>query len=109
MHDCMGTVDKWLVLLYFCSFMILGQFMMLNLFVAVILENFEREMEAEADSHEIKPQNLEEFGALWAKLAVKQAAGKPLSKEAAAWLPAEKLSEILVSLSAPLGIEAHNR
>jgi len=108
MHDCAGTVHKGIVFFFFTSFMLLGQFMMLNLFVAVILENFEREMEAEADSNEIKPDDLDAFAALWAKLVAKQAPGKN-GKRDAAWLSAEKLAEILLSLSPPLGLHSHHR
>ena len=46
MHDVVtpGDVSSQVVAyLYFGSFVVLGQFMMINLFVAVILENFERE------------------------------------------------------------------
>lgn len=48
MHECFdpGDVGGAIVAYaYFSLFVILGQFMMLNLFVAVILENFEREMD----------------------------------------------------------------
>ena len=108
MHDCAGTVHKSIVFFYFTSFMLLGQFMMLNLFVAVILENFEREMEAEADDNEIKPEQLDAFAALWAKLVVKQPATPGTTKDAA-WLPAEKLAEILLSLPPPLGLHTQHR
>ena len=46
MHDVItpGDVSSQVIAyLYFGSFVVLGQFMMINLFVAVILENFERE------------------------------------------------------------------
>ena len=48
MHDCTGAVGPIWAILFFCSFVVLGQFTVLNMFVAVILENFEREMASES-------------------------------------------------------------
>ena len=51
MHDCMTPGDlmsEVVAYLYFSTFVVLGQFMMINLFVAVILENFEREFSSDS-------------------------------------------------------------
>ena len=53
MHDVMkpdDLVSELAAYLYFSSFVVLGQFMMINLFVAVILENFEREFSSDTTS-----------------------------------------------------------
>jgi len=54
MHDCItpgDLVSELTAYTYFCSFTVLGMFTMINLFVAVILENFEREFSCDATSH----------------------------------------------------------
>ena len=53
---------------YFVSFVLLGQFIMLNLFVAVILENFEYEMGAESDTRKVKRQDLDSFATAWSEV-----------------------------------------
>jgi len=70
MHDTFqpGDVGGAVVAyLYFSTFIILGQFMMINLFVAVILENFEREFASDKTS-QVTSADLEFFADLWASM-----------------------------------------
>merc|ERR1719440_316989 len=51
---------------YFVSFVVMGTFIMLNLFIAVILENF-AEAQSEDDMH-LNNDHIELFGKLWREL-----------------------------------------
>lgn len=104
MHDCMaaGTV---VTVFYFTSFVLLGQFIMLNLFVAVILENFEREMAAAEDKHDIRPDDIERFAAVWQQVHPRWSnteEGRGYDRE---WLPAELLPSLIKKLDPPLGLD----
>ena len=59
----------------FITFVLLGQFVMLNLFVAVILENFEREIAASSgEDARVSADNIEQFSECWAELQTASAA-----------------------------------
>lgn len=110
MHDCAQGAEVWIVVVYFTSFVLVGQFVMLNLFVAVILENFENEMEAENDVNSVKPADMELFAIEWAKIHARlkreaeEKAGHPV-KLRLDWLPADELVTLLFELPPPLGID----
>ena len=109
---------------------------MLNLFVAVILENFEYEMEAESDSRKVKRADLDAFAHAWSivhqdvieteerilariggpstrLLALKQrvrARHQHRTKKADRhWLPARRVRDVLMRLEPPLGIQPAKR
>ena len=54
--------NHWVVIPYVLSFVLLVAIIMLNLFTAVILENFEKQQEQEA--WRLNPQSLEDFVSL---------------------------------------------
>lgn len=60
-----GTCGTWAAIPYFISFVLLVTIVMLNLFTAVIIENFEKEQEQ--DKWKLNPHTLEEFVELWAE------------------------------------------
>lgn len=58
--DC-GT---WVAAPYFVSYIITVSIIMLNLFTAVIIENFEKQQQSE--NWVVQPSVLEDFAELWA-------------------------------------------
>ena len=81
---------------YFISFVFFVQFLMLNLFVAVIMDNFEF---LTRDSSILGPQNLDKFPAIWSDFDP-HAAGK---------IAALDLQYLLPKLDPPLGKVCHAR
>lgn len=81
MHDCMVTEPRrgcsnaadtcgspFLATVYFVSFIIFSCFLMLNVFVAVVLKNFETEVANDPRSpHTFGVQVIQEFGQIWAE------------------------------------------
>ena len=65
-HDCAGETSG-MALLYFMSFVVFGQFIMLNLFVAVVVENFQ-DLAGRADEHVVAPEDLHRYKKLWEEL-----------------------------------------
>eukprot|EP01090_Pellita_catalonica_P021857 TRINITY_DN8296_c0_g1_i2.p1 TRINITY_DN8296_c0_g1~~TRINITY_DN8296_c0_g1_i2.p1 ORF type:complete len:559 (+),score=91.11 TRINITY_DN8296_c0_g1_i2:693-2369(+) len=65
MSDVQEARGNWVVI-YFVSFVTLSTFLGLNLFVAVVLENFQFVSELE-DSGNLSVDNLEDYSALWGK------------------------------------------
>lgn len=63
MHDVSIEAGSAAATAFFVSFLVLGQFMMLNLLVAIILENFEREMDEDMD--DVTPTDVENFTDAW--------------------------------------------
>eukprot|EP00736_Rhodelphis_marinus_P006678 Rmarinus@m.195 len=75
--------------LYFVAFQVAGGFIMLNLFIAVILENF-----ADFDSNDETENNIEEFKAAWQSIDI----------HATQSIGAVKLYDLLLRLGLPLGL-----
>lgn len=60
-----GDCGTWVAVPFMVSFVVVVSMVMLNLFTAVIIENFEKQQEQEA--WRLNPQALEEFVALWSE------------------------------------------
>ena len=72
MHDCAeyGVGGRAVAIFYFVTFVVLGQFMMMNLFIAVILEISEEEMfrndeEGDHGAVRIMDDHFEHFREVW--------------------------------------------
>ncbi|RHY27728.1 hypothetical protein DYB32_006570, partial [Aphanomyces invadans] len=93
MHDVLPqypTVGRW----YFTSFLVVGNYIILNLLIAVIMENFENYMDG-FDEGDGRPANahLDAFADEWQKLA----------PTGSLFLPSYKLVSLLRSVPPPLG------
>lgn len=118
MHECAKHTSDSVALVFFGSFVVLGQFLMLNLFVAVILENFENEMAANEEDGKVKKSDLESFADVWDSLCIEQQwrqrrhdrvleSGSEQSTTDPfdnSWLPQEALRHIVLRLPRPLGL-----
>ena len=60
---------------YFVSFQIVGQFVMLNLFIAVILEYYQREMDSTIPY--LKPHDYEDFEDIWTQVVGRDQDNEP--------------------------------
>lgn len=85
--DCGSPVAQW----YFSSFVGFVSIIMLNLFTAVIIENFEKQQEQE--SWKIMPTALDEFRELWAEY-----------DDGSSTITPRDLHDLLTRLSPPLGL-----
>lgn len=114
MHDCFSGArcaeppheaacgNTVVAIVFFISFMIIGSFVFVNLFVAVIIEKlFENSQDGDDDhNHDhslpgISEANLESFVEAWARLAPK----------AQHFIPTTKLPELLLNVDPPLGFK----
>ncbi|KXZ54859.1 hypothetical protein GPECTOR_4g931 [Gonium pectorale] len=93
-----GNCGSWLAMPYFLTFFLLIAIIMLNLFTAVIIENFEKTHEQ--DAWRLTPQNLEDFVVLWAEY-----------DDGSGSIDPRALEELLLRLDPPLGLgpHAHNK
>lgn len=82
---------------YFAMFLICCRYMMLNLFIAVILENFEAALAADPDK--VQHNNLQDFIEVWADIH------DELEAEDKDRLPCYALVKLIHSLKPPLGIK----
>jgi hypothetical protein len=80
---------------YFALFLLVNKYMMLNLFIAVILENFENALKNDAD--QIHPHHLLAFSIGWTKIC------NELGSENPDLLPCYVLVKLLHDLVKPLG------
>jgi hypothetical protein len=96
MHD-LEAKGFSVALPYFVSFVVVGTFIMLNLFIAVILENF-AEAQSEDDMH-LNNDHIELFGKLW----------RELDTEKDYFMEGYKLVNLLYRLPPPLGLEGQER
>jgi len=78
---------------FFISFMVIGSFVMLNLVVAVILENFTSLGNVRTDL--VSPDDITDFKEAWATY----------DPDADGKIPAKKLPELIQSLPPPLGLQ----
>ncbi|GMH51784.1 hypothetical protein TrLO_g993 [Triparma laevis f. longispina] len=92
MHD-LEAKGHAVALPYFMSFVVIGTFIMLNLFIAVILENF-AEAQNEDDFH-LNNDHIEQFGKLW----------RELDTEKDYFMEGYKLVDLLYRLDPPLGLK----
>ena len=76
--------------LYFTSFIFTSSFLILNLFVAVILDNFEYLTQ---DKSQLGPHHLDEYVQVWAKY----------DPSGSGWVSADDLYKILMEIEPPLG------
>ena len=79
-------------IIYFCIFVIFCAFVMLNLVIAVILDNFQNS--SSDDESPVSKDRLNEFITLWAKF----------DPYATYYMPASKLQYLIKELEEPLGI-----
>ena len=86
--DC----GSWLALPFFISFLVIGTFVMLNLVVAVILENFTSLGNVNPDL--VSTDDITDFKEAWAKY----------DPDANGQIPAKVLPELVLALAPPLGI-----
>jgi len=82
---------------YFALFLITCRYMMLNLFIAVILENFEAALAADPDK--VQQKNLEDFIEVWAQIH------DELGAEDKDRIPCYALVKLIHSIPPPLGIK----
>ena len=81
---------------YFCLFILLCAFVMLNLVIAVILDNFQstsKDFECPVSKHD-----MENFVEVWSRLDPK----------ATYYIPATKLERLVMSIQRPLGVKGMN-
>ena len=78
---------------YFVSFVVMGTFIMLNLFIAVILENF-ADAQSVSDKH-FSYEHIEEFSEVWADL----------DTEKDYFLESFKLVNLMYRIEAPMGLK----
>eukprot|EP00656_Telonema_subtile_P003728 TRINITY_DN11687_c0_g2_i8.p1 TRINITY_DN11687_c0_g2~~TRINITY_DN11687_c0_g2_i8.p1 ORF type:complete len:2048 (+),score=517.82 TRINITY_DN11687_c0_g2_i8:88-6231(+) len=104
----LGTYTYWLPndcgnrgfsVIYFVSFMIVGSFCVINLFVAVILDNYA--FMANVGDSEINEFVLDKFKKTWYRYTL---ADKHAGKHLGRYLRVAKLRSFLGDLGAPLGI-----
>lgn len=109
-HDCSITENNsnciesdgncgspFLATLYFLSFYLFSAMVMLNVFVAVVLKNFEEQIEATSRDLKIEPHVLEDFEKLWISFCEKDGETMKVSR----------LGTFLNLLSEPLGLLKH--
>jgi len=85
------VADKTAVILYFVSFFLLGALVMVNLFIAVILDSFNSEKEAIAREQELK--TIKVWRAIW----------QEYDTTSKGTLPAEDFVDILKCVPKPVG------
>lgn len=91
MHDCMAEGGEfWWSWLYFCSFMLVGAYMILNLLIAIVLETFQRVMKLEEAV--VKPLHVTGFLEVWSAF----------DPEQFSFIDAAQLKEFLRRLEEPL-------
>ena len=88
-----GNCGSWIAIPYFISFQILGSFIMLNLVVAVILENFSSIGGANPDL--VTGSDLERFREIWARF----------DPDADFYIRVEALPQLVASLPPPMGLQ----
>eukprot|EP00004_Rigifila_ramosa_P019174 TRINITY_DN4846_c0_g1_i3.p1 TRINITY_DN4846_c0_g1~~TRINITY_DN4846_c0_g1_i3.p1 ORF type:complete len:1566 (-),score=403.70 TRINITY_DN4846_c0_g1_i3:850-5007(-) len=90
--ESLGNCGSKVASFYFVSFVVVVSFVMLNLFIAVILENFE-DIDGE-DERSVRPEDYDRFMTIWSEY-------DPDSDES---VPAGVLPELLSKLGPPLGL-----
>ena len=78
--------------IYFFSYVVLGTYVILNLFVAILYDKFVGT--AKEENRVVVTENIEEFNARWSELDPK----------ATQWIPVHHIQQLVVDLSPPLGL-----
>jgi hypothetical protein len=86
---------------FFATFLVLSNFILLNLFIAVILENFESALHAE--QNKTQKRNLEDFYHDWMQMHLELGLPSRLDD----CLPSYCLVKLLKNLPMPLGLKGH--
>ena len=109
MHDCSvrppfcidgeNCGDRIIAPLYFIFFYIMSAFILLNLLVAIILDQFQdtKRLEAQADSFVLTPSMLERFQQCWEKV----------DPNATRFVTIDGLKALVKDLDFPLGLKRH--
>jgi len=113
MHDCMiqpplcginGAEDcgsQSIAMAYFCSFMVICSFLLMNLFIGVVLKNFSEEVEHESaragEGAPLNRENIRPFLSAWKKINFKD--NEP------ELMPVIRLPQLLNNVPSPLGLE----
>eukprot|EP00892_Ulva_mutabilis_P003109 jgi/Ulvmu1/1279/UM011_0003.1 len=84
----------WVAAPYFVSYIITVSIIMLNLFTAVIIENFEKQQQSE--NWEVQPAVLDDLAETWAEF-----------DDGSGSIPSEVFEEFLKRLGPPLGLPAN--
>ena len=69
MYDCAKVVGKEISLIFFCSFITITTFILLNLFIMVILQNYEEHESNPESALTIFNQHIKEFRRVWKKFS----------------------------------------
>eukprot|EP00656_Telonema_subtile_P000441 TRINITY_DN10202_c0_g1_i1.p1 TRINITY_DN10202_c0_g1~~TRINITY_DN10202_c0_g1_i1.p1 ORF type:complete len:1644 (+),score=363.32 TRINITY_DN10202_c0_g1_i1:42-4973(+) len=90
MHDCMVDTGaaSWV---FFVSYMIIGSYLMFNLLVAILLDEFS--MAQAQENHKVPPDMIEAFSLVW----------RDLDPKATHFIPCDMLPQLLKRLEKPLG------
>ncbi|CAE8595941.1 unnamed protein product [Polarella glacialis] len=111
MHDCFSGArcaaaphkpecgDSAMAIAFFVSFMVLGSFVLLNLFVAVIVDSLFQiyiQTDDDADSILVTQADLDDFAQAWARLV-------PCDRSD--WLPTNQVLELMQTVKPPLGFK----
>jgi len=100
--DCIATAtccgDSTFAIIYFVSFTFVSSLVMMNIFVAVILKNFEEQVAREKEPPVVSPENLEEFVQVWTNFSQ----ANPNEMDC---LPIVKLPLVINLVSPPLGMK----
>ncbi len=86
--------------MYFLSFIVICTFVMLNLFILVILEQFDQYYLAKDNPINIYKRDVEVFKKVWTELEPTHAGLK---------LPEKKLTTFFSKLDPPLGMKGHKK
>lgn len=98
MHDCY-RVSVWASILFFTSYFIAGRVFMLNLFIAVILENFNDV--AEEYEAPVTPLHLQQFVEAWAEFDLRSEGQRT---KASYTMQTVNLLALLMAVPPPLGL-----
>ena len=91
------TVNPMLVEIYFVAFQVICGFVIVNLLVAVILENFQSM--APSNSDLISGDDIDTFSEAWGNF----------DPDASQFIPADKLPDLLKAIPQPMGLEGGPR
>jgi hypothetical protein len=93
--ECCGTAAAPM---YFITFVIFGNFVTLNLLIAVVLDNFSH-MSNEETGEPVTEENIEDFNRAW----------KRLDPDTTGFIPLTGLSQLITTTAHPLGLKGKRR
>ena len=107
MRDCMGNYgctggfetcgNPYIAAIFWVTYTIFGQYFLLNMFIAVIIDNFNEE-EDDLSSSGITEKDLKRYQKVWSKFA-------PLAEDS---ISTKHLPDFLQKLESPLGFKGQN-